>query len=114
GALYPNLRASFAVIGRQGNSASVCKGSFCYASPTVERVAFLTKSGALKTGFLVETWSNRSNLLHHTLVDGAGRVRVVELRTNNDKYNIFPDNPTATPQTIVAGPGIGNQESTQE
>ena len=110
-ALYPNLRASFAVIGRQGNIASFGKGSFFYASPTVERVAFLTTSGALKTGFSVETWSNRSNLLHHTLVDGAGRVQAVELRTNNDKYNIFPDNPTATPQTIVDGPGIGNLES---
>ncbi len=110
-ALYPNLRASFAVIGRQGNITNFGKGSFFYASPTVERVAFLTKSGALKTGFLVETWSNRSNLLHHTLVDGAGRVQAVELRTNNDKYNIFPDNPTATPQTIVDGPGVGNLES---
>jgi hypothetical protein len=39
----------------------------------VERVAFLTKGGALKAGFLVETWSNRSSVLHHTLVDGTGK-----------------------------------------
>ena len=110
-ALYPSLRASFTVIGRQGNVTSFSRGNFFYSSPTVERVAFLTKSGALKTGFLVETWSTRANLLHDTVVDGEGRVQSVELRTNNDKYNIFPDNPTATPQTIVDGPGIGNLES---
>ncbi|PYV99337.1 MAG: hypothetical protein DMG89_08290 [Acidobacteria bacterium] len=110
-AVYPSLKASMTVIGRQGNVTSFSKGTFFYASPTVERVAFLTKGGALKTGFLVETWSDRSNLLHRTLVDGKGKVQSVELRTNNDKYNIFPDNPTATPQTIVDGPGIGNLES---
>ena len=110
-ALYPNLKASFAVIGRQGNITSFSKGTFFYSPPTVERVAYLSASGALKAGFLVETWSTRANLLHDTVVDGNGRVQSVELRTNNDKYNIFPDNPTATPQTIVDGPGIGSLES---
>jgi len=110
-ALYPSLRTSLAAIGRQGNVTSFDKGTFFYSSPTVERVAFLTKSGVLKSGFLVETWSKSSNLLHETLVDQAGKVQAIELRTNTDKYNIFPNNPTATPQTIVDGPGIGSLES---
>src|SRR5215475_594570 len=110
-ALYPNLKASFAVIARQGNITSFDKGAFFYSSPTVERVAFLTKSGVLKAGFQVETWSNSSNLLHETLVDQAGKVQAIEPRTNSDKYNIFPNNPSATPQTIVDGPGVGNLES---
>jgi extracellular elastinolytic metalloproteinase len=110
-ALYPNLKASPSSIGRQGNITSFDKGNFFYSSPTVERVAFLTKGGALKTGFMVETWSKSSNLLHETLVDQSGKVQAIELRTNTDRYNIFPNNPTATPQTIVDGPGIGSLES---
>jgi len=109
--IYPNLRTSFTAAGRQGNITSFSKGTFFYSPPTVERVAYLSKSGALKAGFLVETWSTRANLLHDTVVDGSGRVQSVELRTSNDKYNIFPDNPTATPQTIVDGPGIGSLDS---
>src|SRR5262249_416313 len=109
--LYPTLKTTSAVIGRQGNVTTFDKGTFFYSSPTVERVAYVTKSGILKTGFLVQTWSKSTNLLHHTLVDQSGKVQSVELRTNTDKYNIYPISPTATPQTIVAGPGIGNLES---
>lgn len=109
--LYPTLKATSAVTGRQGNVTTFDKGTFFYAFPTVERVAYVTKSGILKAGFLVETWSKSTNLLHYTLVDQTGKVQSVELRTNTDKYNIYPISPTATPQTIVAGPGIGGLES---
>ena len=112
-ALYPALKADPVEAGRQGNTTVFAKSPFFYAPPTVERVAVLMKSGALQTGFLVETWSDRSNLLHHTLVDGRGRVVRVELRTNTDSYNIFPDHPGNSAQTIVAGPGAGNTESPQ-
>lgn len=112
-ALYPALKADPVEAGRQGNTTVFAKSPFFYAPPTVERVAVLMKSGALQAGFLVETWSARGNLLHQTLVDGGGRVVRVELRTNTDSYNIFPDHPSNSSQTIVAGPGAGNTESPQ-
>src|SRR5262249_18336199 len=58
-----------------------------------------------------ETWSQRGNQLHETLVDGDGRVVEVTSRTNNDTYNVFPEDPDKSSQTIVAGPGAGNAES---
>ena len=109
--LHPSLKATPAVTNRQGNVTSFDKGTFFYSAPTVERVAYLTKSGVLKTGFLVQTWSKTTNLLHYTLVDQSGKVQSVELRTNTDKYNIYPNSPAVTPQTIVSRPGIGGLES---
>jgi extracellular elastinolytic metalloproteinase len=109
--LYPKLQTASAIIGLQDNVTTFDKGTFFYSSPTVERVTYLTASGVLKGGFLVQTWSKRTNLLHYTLVDQSGKVQSVELRTNTDKYNIFPISPTETPQTIVSGPGIGGLES---
>jgi extracellular elastinolytic metalloproteinase len=38
-------------------------------------------------------------------------VLAVELRTNNDSYNVFPDHPGNSTQTVVTGPGAGNPES---
>jgi extracellular elastinolytic metalloproteinase len=105
------LQTASAIIGLQDNVTTFDKGTFFYSSPTVERVTYLTASGVLKGGFLVQTWSKRTNLLHYTLVDQSGKVQSVELRTNTDKYNIFPISPTETPQTIVSGPGIGGLES---
>jgi hypothetical protein len=111
--LHPALRQDPAAAGRQGNVTTFVKSAFFHAAPTVERVAVLMQGGALKTGFLVETWSEHGNLLHETLVDGGGRVVDVELRTNTDSYNIFPDHPGNSAQTIVSGPGAGNAESPQ-
>lgn len=93
---------------RQGNVTTFEKTAFFHEAPTVERVAILMKSGELREGYLVETWSDAGNLLHHTTVDGDGKVVGSELRTSNDSYNIFPVHPDVTPQQIVAGPGAGN------
>ena len=82
-----------------------------FSEPTVERVAYVDASGALKSGFEVQTWSLAKNVLHHTLISDDGQVVNVELRTNNDSYNVFTEDPTKGPQTIVAGPGAGNAES---
>jgi hypothetical protein len=109
--LYPNLQAQFPRARREGNTVLFAKSAFFYEPPRVERVMIPLTSGALKPGFLVETWSHRGNQLHETLVDGDGRVLAVELRTNNDSYNIFPDHPGNSTQTVVAGPGAGNPES---
>lgn len=109
--LYPDLDARLAPAGVGGNTTTFAAHPFFYAAPTVERVAVPTAKGALKTGFLVETWSSEGNRLHDTLVSGAGRIVDIELRTATDSYNIFPVDPGATSQTVVAGPGSGNTES---
>ena len=62
-------------------------------------------------GWLVETWTARSNQLHHTTVDGNGRVLDIESRTANDSYKVFPVDPGKNAQTVVQGPGAGNDQS---
>ncbi len=107
--LYPGLKDDPAAVGRDANATVFARTAFFHDGPRVERVAVLMESGALQPGFVVETWKERGNLLHETLVDGAGQVLTVVLRTNNDKYNIFLVDPGATPtQTIVSGPEPGN------
>ncbi len=82
---------------------------FFHKAPTVERV--IVADAGLAEGYLVETWSARDNKLYHTLVSGRGDIVSNELRTADDSYNVFPDHPGVTPQTIVSGPGAGNAQS---
>jgi extracellular elastinolytic metalloproteinase len=112
-ALYPGV-SSPAFLVRQGNVATFDKSAFFQSAPTVERVAIPMKSGALQTGFLVTTWTQKGNLLHETLVSGSGAVLSTELRTNSDRYSVFEASPTAAspgPQTTVTGPAPGGAES---
>src|SRR6266545_1951263 len=89
-------------------------GIVLHAEPTVERVAFADADGRLVTGFMVETWTQRDNILLHTLVDGRdGRVVSVESLTAYDRYNVFAIDPGKTAQTITSGPGAGNAQSPQ-
>ena len=67
--------------------------------------------GSLAQGFLVQTWTQRGNLLDHTLVGGDGTVLALERRTANDSYNVFAVDPSKSPQAIVDGPGAGNAQS---
>ena len=75
--------------------------------PTATRVAIPHEDGTMSAGYLVETWTDRRNQLHETLVDGDGTVLFVESRTNDstDQYNVFLINPDITPQAVVSGPG---------
>jgi extracellular elastinolytic metalloproteinase len=110
--LYPELRDTQpAEQARDGNTVSFAGGAFFHRGPTVERVAYAAANGALRTGFLVETWTAKTNQLTHTLVSGEGRVLSTESRTANDRYNVFTNDPLKTPQAIVSGPGTGNVES---
>lgn len=96
-----------------GNTTYFDRGTELYREPTVERVAYL-ENGQLAQGYLVETWSASNNQLDHTLISRDGRVLHKELRTANDRYNVFPDFPGSPgdgAQTIVEGPGAGNAES---
>ncbi len=109
--VHPGVSVSLLQGPRDGNATRFSGNDFFYRDPTVTRVAIPMASGVLEEGFLVETWTEEGNLLHHTLIDGTGRVLQVELRTNNDNYNIFSEYPVETPQEPVAGPGAGNAES---
>lgn len=81
-----------------------------YRDPVVTPVVVPTKSG-LEEGYLVETWTKKSNSLVHTLIGADGSVAFEEERTNTDSYYIFPIHPGVNAQTVVAGPGAGNAES---
>jgi len=111
--VHPGVSVNLLQGPRDGNATRFSGDDFFYRDPTVMRVAIPMASGVLEEGFLVETWTEEANLLHHTLIDGTGRVLRVELRTSNDSYNIFPEHPgIPNSQTVVAGPGItGNAES---
>jgi hypothetical protein len=103
--------ATPAVAASIGHATTFVREDFFWTAPTATRVAIPMASGAFEEGFLVETWTRATNLLHHTLVGANGRVLGVQLRTNTDSYNIFPDHPGNSSQTIAAGPGTGNTES---
>ena len=109
-ALHPE-QAAPALLARQGNLAEFDRGSFFHVAPTVERVAIPAKVGAMQTGFLVTTWTEKTNLLHETLVSGSGAVLSTELRTNTDSYNVFVEAPDKGAQTVVPGAGNGTAES---
>lgn len=106
---YP-LGKALTSLGREGNVTAFAGGAFFHAAPTVERVVHDT-NGRLEAGFVVTTWTQKTNRLHETLVDGAGRVVSVESRTQGDSYNVFTEDPLKGPQAVVAGPGAGNAES---
>ena len=107
----PEVKEEPAEIGRRENVVLFDKGTFFHEAPRVERVAILMKSGALKAGFEVQTWTERDNRLYVSLVGGDARVLGVESRTSTDRYNVFAVNPAVSAQAVVAGPGSGNAES---
>jgi hypothetical protein len=98
-------------VGTDGNTTRFNGGSFFHGTPTVTAVVLSLADGRLARGWLVETWTKRTNQLHHTIVDGDGRVLDVEKRTANDTYNIFAEDPLKGAQTVVSGPGNGNVQS---
>jgi extracellular elastinolytic metalloproteinase len=84
---------------------------FFRSAPSATRVAIPFSDGTMSIGYVVETWTARTNELNETLVDGNGAVLDVESRTNKDVYNVFRVNPNVGAQTSTAGPGAGNAES---
>jgi extracellular elastinolytic metalloproteinase len=109
--LYPNQTFDPAEAGRSGDTTTFAAGAFFQRNPTVTAVALPMTDNVLRAGFLVESWSRAANQLHHTIVGGDGRVLFVEARTNQDKYNVFVEDPGKGAQTVVDGPGAGNAES---
>jgi extracellular elastinolytic metalloproteinase len=109
--LHPGQTARFWAKALEGNSVRYDGGTFFHADPEVTAVAIPMNNGRLERGWLVETWTQKDNRLHHTLVGGDGRVLDVELRTANESYNIFPIDPGKGGQQVVAGPLAGNGSS---
>ena len=101
---YPGVAADMAETGVLGETIRYARSARFSEEPTVTRVAVPMSNGALQTGYLVVTW-DRDNILRHTVVGAGGRILVEELRTNTDRYNIFPDHPGNSAQTVVSGPG---------
>lgn len=84
---------------------------FFRRAPSATRVGIPSSDGSMSVGYVVETWTARTNELNETLVSGTGAILEVESRTNRDSYNVVRVNPDVTPQAVVAGPGSGNTES---
>ena len=97
------------LVRQEGNTSVFARTAFFSREPTVTRVAVPVGSTALRVGYLVETWARQGNLLHHTLVGGDGAVLGVEVRTNNDSYQVFMVDPITTPtMAVVSGPAAGD------
>jgi hypothetical protein len=62
---------------------------FFRSAPTATRVAIPSSDGSMSGGFLVETWTLRTNELNESLVDGNGVVLDVELRTSRESTTSF-------------------------
>lgn len=111
-AVHPGQSAlALRPAGKQGNTTLFNGGAYFHRAPSATAVVLPMADGQSARGWLVETWTARTNQLHHAIVDGNGRVLDIESRTANDSYNIFPIDPAKNAQTVVAGPGAGNDES---
>ena len=109
--LHPAQAATFNRTGADGNSIVFDGGAFFHAAPTATAVAVPMSDGSLARGWLVQTWTQQANLLHHTLVGADGAVLDVESRTSNDSYNVFVEDPGKAGQQVVSGPAPGGTAS---
>ncbi len=91
--------------GKDGNTTLFNGGEYFHRAPSATAVVLPMADGRATRGWLVETWTSRTNQLHHTIVDGDGRVLDIESRTANDSYKVFLVDPGKDAlQTVVAGP----------
>lgn len=109
--VHPRLAASFRNIGIAGATTRFDGGAVFHRAPEVTAVVVPMSDGTLARGWLVETWTEKDNLLHHTLIGGDGRVLDIQLRTASDSYNVFAEDPLKNAQAVVEGPGAGNDAS---
>ena len=107
--LYPS-RGITRQTGKSGATTTYAKGTKFAAGPRVEKVLVPAANG-LAVGYQVDTWDAASNKYYSSLVSGGGAVIGNELRTANDSYNVFTEDPQKTPQAVVNGPGNGNAQS---
>ena len=83
-------------------------GAYFHEAPSATAVVIPMSDGSLARGWLVETWTAKTNQLDHTLIGGDGRILDIERRSAKDSYNVYPNvSPLGGPQTVVAGPAPG-------
>jgi hypothetical protein len=111
GRVHPGVSAPHGMSREEGKVVFPRSGYF-YAQPNVTRVLVSNRDGSMEEGFLVETWTRAKNILNHTLVSGRGEVLNVELRTANDQYFVFVEDPDKGAQTLVSGPAPVNPPGT--
>lgn len=102
--VHPDQAANFRAAGTQGATTAYDGGAFFHGNPTVTAVVLPMDDGSLARGWLVETWTRKTNQLDHVVVDGDGRVLDVERRTANDSYKVYAEDPLKGPQSVVFGP----------
>jgi extracellular elastinolytic metalloproteinase len=102
--VHGNAANAPGLLRREGNTSVFARTPFFHREPTVTTVAVPVGNG-LRAGYLVETWTESGNALHHTLVGGDGAVLGDENRTASDRYNVFRQDPEASQQRIELGPG---------
>lgn len=78
--------------------------------PTVEKVVYMD-AGVLREGFVVTTWTLKTNQLDETLIGADGQIVSVNHRTAADAYNVFIEDPDKGGQVVVNGPAPGGTES---
>ena len=88
--LHPNAQASLRATATSGNTTVFEGGAFFHEAPSVTAVIAPLADGSLARAWLVDTWSEKSNLLHHTLIGGDGQVLKVELRTTPTRTTCSP------------------------
>ena len=91
--VHPGVRAEFRALGTVGDTSTFDGGAFFDQAPSVTAVAVPLNNGTMTRGWLVETWSKKTNQLHRTLVGGDGQVLEVQNRTAADSYNVFTIDP---------------------
>lgn len=105
GRVHPYAVAPSVASHNADTAVALDRNAFFYTEPVVTRVLASMQDGSLHEAFLVETWTRRKNLLHHTLVGGEGEILDVELRTNSDQYFVYLEDPgKEAAQTLVSGP----------
>jgi hypothetical protein len=111
--VHPGVAPQFRSRGSSGLTEAFDGGAFFHNPPTVSAVAVPHSDGSVAAGWLVQTWTQRGNLLDHTLVSGDGRVLNVERRTANDSYNVFLMDPGKGGQVTVNGPAPSSTAPSQ-
>lgn len=110
--LFPDRRVSVAGSSHTGATTTYPAQGFT-VPPQVERVVVPTTAGGSAEGFEVTTWTE-DNELNVTLVSGTGEVLGTELRTAQDSYHVFPEDPASSPQaTVTGGNWITGAQSTR-
>lgn len=109
--VHPAQAGGLRATGTQGATTTFDGGTFFHGAPTVTAVVLPMDDGSLARGWLVETWTRRTNQLDHVVVAGDGRVLDVERRTANDSYRIFAEDPGKNAQAVAFGPAPGGAAS---